>query len=376
MPPADPGLAGRWAAIGAPLRRLPRWAAILLLLAAALASVWSAQNVAGFRGEVKARSERVAAKAHAGDNRLYERTLARMAAGEGYYPAAVSEQRAGNYPVKPFVTVRQPTLAWLDLQLGLPAMRVLAIALLAANVLAWIAALELRTILPERAAAVLMLGVAGVFSFAPAVALTHEMYAGLLLSLALAVYRPRRWWPALLLAAGAIAIREIALPFVLLWAVFALDRRSWRELGALAVLLALFAAGMALHARAVTALLLPGDPVSPGWDALAGPALFVGPLVGSTLLGALPDWLAGPAAVLPLLGWLALGGRRGLFAALWFAGHIVLMSVFARTDNFYWNLLILPAYCMGLAFVPRALADLGRAALGRPLAQPAISSTL
>jgi hypothetical protein len=76
--------------------------------------------------------------------------------------------------------------------------------------------------------------------------------------------------------------------------------------------------------------------------------------------------VAGPLALLPLLGWIALGGRLGLFAALWFAGFALLMALAARPDNFYWVLMVLPAYGAGLAFVPRALADLVRAILRRP----------
>jgi hypothetical protein len=85
----------------------------------------------------------------------------------------------------------------------------------------------------------------------------------------------------------------------------------------------------------------------------------------------LPAWLAGPLALLPLLGWIGLGGRMGLFASLWFGGMLLALALFARPDNAYWIVLILPAYAAGLAFVPRALADLlavfGQSAQTQPL---------
>jgi len=75
-------------------------------------------------------------------------------------------------------------------------------------------------------------------------------------------------------------------------------------------------------------------------------------------LQTLPVWLAGPLGVLPLLGWLAVGGRLGVFASAWFAGFIAAVAIFARQENFYWMGLFIPAYGVGLAFAPRAVTDL------------------
>ncbi|BBC74451.1 conserved hypothetical protein [Altererythrobacter sp. B11] len=360
-----------WDGLEAPLRRLPRGAALAVLVLTLLACLWSAQATTAYVAADQHRAATRPLKEDEGDYKLYQRTLSRMRAGEGYYAAAESEQRAHGYPTRPFVTVRTPTMAWLALTLGLPALKIVAILLLLANVAAWVVALEGRSWLVERAAAALALGVFGVLAFFPLVGLTHEMFAGLLLSLALALHRPHRWWPSLLLAGMALAIREMALPFVLLWGAFALDARRWRESLGLALLLAAFAAGMAVHAHFVALHRLPGDLVSDGWEGMLGLANFIGPLVTTTLVGALPGWLAGPLALLPLLGWAAVRGRLGLFALLWSAGYMVLLSVFARPDNFYWVLLVLPAYGIGIVFVPRALADLLAAALrrGRPLAR-------
>ena len=157
----------------------------------------------------------------------------------------------------------------------------------------------------------------------------------------------------------------MALPFVLLWAAFAASERRWREFAAVAAVIALFAVGMALHAQAVTVHQLPGDLVSPGWAGFKGPVLPLSGIVTVTLLQALPAWLGGPLAVLPLLGWAALGGRLGLFATLWFAGYVLFVALSARAENFYWLALMVPAYGAGLALVPRALADLTAALRGR-----------
>ena len=94
---------------------------------------------------------------------------------------------------------------------------------------------------------------------------------------------------------------------------------------------------------------------------MVGPALALYGIHVTTLLQTLPVWLAGPLGVLPLLGWLAVGGRLGVFASAWFAGFIAAVAIFARQENFYWMGHFVPAYGVGLAFAPRAVTDLIRA---------------
>jgi hypothetical protein len=198
----------------------------------------------------------------------------------------------------------------------------------------------------------------GSVDFLVQVGLSHEILAGAFLSAALVIYRPQRWWPSLLLAACGLAIRELALPFVLLWALFAASQRRWREFAAIVAVLILFAIGMALHAHEVAAARLPEDLSSPGWTGMQGLPFTLYGLVSVTSLGKLPFWLGPPLVLLPLLGWIAIGGRAGLFGTLWFGGFLIATSLFARQENFYWLSLVLPAYGAGLAFVPRAIYDL------------------
>lgn len=299
-----------------------------------------------------------------GDLALYERIRARVAAGEPYYAAAMDEQRARDYPTRPFVAVRLPTLAVAGATLGLPAMRVLAGGLLAAAMAALQRRLAERTTRAERIAAQGMLVFGGAAAFVlPQVGLIHEVFAGLLLALALLLYRPGRWGASLIAAALALAIRELAAPFVFLWLALALAGARWREAAGVAGLLVLFAIGMGAHYAAVEAGRLASDPVSQGWGGLAGPGLPLVALIRLTPLALLPPGVAGPLALLPLVGWAGLGGRLGLLASLWFAGFLFAVALLARPDTFYWTQLVLPAYAVGFALAPRAIADLGKAAL-------------
>lgn len=374
---ARPSLIGRWDALGRPFVHLPRWAAGLALALLVAAMGWSVLATAPIdqaeRGRIAAKAAARATPARQdtgpgqakGDLALYRRIAGRVSLGEGYYAAAMDEQRRSNYPTRPFVAVRQPTLAMLQAAIGVAGVRILEMGLVLACLWAAHARLQGRVTMPERVGALILLAAGGAAVAVPLAGLIHELWAGLWLTLALLVYRRDRWWPALIAAALALAVRELAAPFVLLWLAFALADRRWREAGAVAALLALFAGGMTLHALAVEAQRLPGDPASQGWNALAGYGLPLMALTRLTGLLTLPVQLAAPIAILPLIGWAAIGGRLGLFATLWFAGMFTMVALFARPENFYWVQLVLPAYGIGLAFAPRGLSELIRAAFSR-----------
>lgn len=361
-----PDIVGWWVALEAPLRRLPRWGAAFVLALTVALCVWS--GPAEYRYGHHATSE-IHKRLKRGDRRdfdLYETIDKRVAKGESYWHAALAEQRGSHYPTKPFVAVRTPMLAWGYVLWGLTGWRVIAFGLWFVTVIGMIALMPRRIRFPERAGAAIATALFGSVAFLEKVGLSHEIVAGLLLSSAFVLYRPHRWWPALLLAACAIAVRELALPFVLLWAAFAASQRRWREFAAVTGLIALFALGLALHAQAVIAERLPGDLPSEGWNGLQGLPLAMYGLISVTPLGKMGVWWLGPPlTLLPLLGWAALGGRPGLFAMLWFGGFLLTVSLFARYVNFYWLSLMLPAYGAGLALVPRALCDLV-SALRRP----------
>jgi len=367
-----PDVVGRWSAIRRPFRRLPRWAALAVLAFVAVACVWSAPAEYRYGHRASAEIHRRLSRGDRHDFDLYETIDRRVAAGENYYHAALAEQRKSHYPTKPFAAVRLPTVAWVTALISLPGWRVVAALLWLTTVfgMPWFTARRAHG--AERIGAALGAAAFGTGAWLVKVGLSHEIIAGLFLSASLVLYRPNRWWPSLLLAACGLAVRELALPFVLLWAVFAASQRRWREFAAVVALLALFAIGLALHAQAVIAFRLPGDLPSQGWTGMQGPAFPLYGLVSVTGLGqlshstGLPWWIVPPLTLLPLLGWAALGGRRGLFATLWFGGFMLAVSLFARQVNFYWLSMVLPAYGAGLAFVPRALVDLVTA-LRRPL---------
>jgi hypothetical protein len=87
-----------------------------------------ADNVAGKPAEKRERDEDLA---------LYDRAIERIQHGENYYDFIVAEHRLADYPVRPGVAVRLPTLAYIDAWLGIPGQLAASFALLAAVLLAW-----------------------------------------------------------------------------------------------------------------------------------------------------------------------------------------------------------------------------------------------
>jgi hypothetical protein len=300
------------------------------------------------------------------DLALYDRIIERVAGGESYYPVAIEEQRARNFPVRPGVAVRLPTLAHASAWLGPTGLTLAASALWLGLLIAWWRRLGIEPGgLKRRVVAMLLVVIGTAIAFKPQYLFLHEVWAGALVALSFALHRPGRWLGSLVAAALALAIREHALPFVLLMGAWAIWHRRWAEAGAWVVLVLHFAAGLAVHVATVTDYLTAQDRPSPSWLALRGLAGFTSDVILSSILYRLPPVIAAPLAVLPLLGWAGWRSAAGAFGALYFGGYAIFLMLAGRENNFYWALMITPVYFVGLAFVPMALRSLWQAAKGR-----------
>ncbi|HPB23413.1 MAG: hypothetical protein RL702_424 [Pseudomonadota bacterium] len=335
--------------------RLPRLAALAVIVLFLSVSAW----LLGAPGQTAA----VAKAGQYSDMQLYRDVVAAMREGAPYHRASAQLQREHGYPLKPFVTMRPPTLYVAAAKLGWPALQFAALLLVLANVLAWSKALPGSLARAERIGAAAGAALGGAAVLVPMLLGFTELWAGLLMSLALALRlaRPERWGWTVGLVATALLLRELALPFALLAAAFALWERRWRELAAWGAVLAGFALFMAWHAGAVMAEVRPGDIASPGWSGGQGLRGVLMALANTSLWQNVPQPLAVVACLLPALGWGALCGRGGPFALLLLAGYALMLALFARADNFYWGFLLLPHWFAGYALVPRGIAQLWRA---------------
>lgn len=340
---------------------------VLLLVASTMAPVG---RPAGSEGSIEARN---ALHARGSDDdediALYEVAIERVRRGENYYDFIVPEQRARSYPVNPGLAVRLPTLAYLDAWLGDFGQIAAAIVLMLGVIAVWWrkfrddpALGRLATMAASMVCVAASLGVNR--SFFP----LHELWAGMLIALSFGLHRigtrgqGGRWIGAFLAAGMALAIREHALPFVLLMAATALNYRNWREAAAWSALIVLFFAGLAWHLSLVARDVLPSDPHSPPWLVMRGLSGWLANVVQSSNLRWLPHWMAGPAVVLMTFGWLGWNSRAGTFGFLLGTGYGLAFMLAGRWDNFYWGAMIAPATFAGIVFAPRAIAGLVDAA--------------
>lgn len=308
------------------------------------------------------------------DARLYEAVIRDVAQGVPYHQAAAREQRVVRAPLRPFLAVRPPLLAESLALLPSPAIRAGVLAALAGVTWsAWAWRLRVLRREPLRYAWALALLAGGTcIALGGGAYLFHEVWAGLLIALALALRTPRSW--ALSVAVGLLAalLRELAFPFLAAMAFLALLER--RRLEAAAWSAALLVAGLALaaHAAATDAVTRASDLASPGWTSFGGWAFILHLAEFNGFLLNAPFWLPAilaPATLLGLVFWREgeIGlGRRAAFVVL---GYVLAFCIVGRPDNDYWGLMLSPLLPLGLIQLDRVTASL-LAACGRGFRRP------
>lgn len=300
------------------------------------------------------------------DLALYQGIASGVRGGGNYYQVTADALRAGGYPLRPFMAFRLPTLSLVLGWLPRGMISSLMLALVIATALAWAARLRAAMAGVAGLAIALVLLAAGMLA-APQPDLMgfHEIWAGLLIALSLALRRPGRWIDSAAVGLCAMLIRETAVAYALLMLALALVEGQRREATGWAVAIGLFAAVLGFHAWAVAQVTGPLDPVSPGWLGMQGVGFAAGAVAAATALGALPPVLAAVLVALALFGWSGWRDPLAVRAGLLILGYGAMLAIFARGDTFYWALIVAPLSLVGLAFVPDAIRDLVRSALDR-----------
>lgn len=319
-----------------------------------------------------------------GDNdlALYRAVVERVRAGEGYEPAAIAEQRARDFPLKPFVAVRPPALAIALSRLPDEKTGGLLLALLASGVIAaWTWRLRMvrsGQVWLAATALVLFTGV-GMSMGGSGASLFHEAWAGLLIALSLGLRTEKRFAAAVLVGLLAAVTRELAMPYLAVMALLALVERRRLEAVGFAAALGLALALLALHARAVTSLVRPEDLASNGWVRLGGWAFVLQMGRWNLLVMLVGPWLAAVILPLALVGATGWKTNAGLRLATLLLGYTLGFMAIGRPENNYWGLVIAPLVAVGLCLAPAALGDLIRDTVGArpgdsaPEPKPAIS---
>lgn len=300
------------------------------------------------------------------DTRLYAAIVADLRSGTGYYAAASAHLRSDGYASTSPFNYRLPTLALLMAAFPSDAYaRGLLVALSAAVLVAWLLALRPHTgTVPTL---LVLLALSGLLAW-PCIGqafLVHETWAGLAIALSLALFALGQGVAAMLIALAAMALRELALPYVLLCLVFAFraQRRAELAIGAtgLACFVAAYLAHTALIRQATSSVLSAKLP----WLALGGYAFVLKTARMSVWLLNLPVWVAAIVFPLALAGLLVypqpLGARLRATVIL----YLVLFLVIGLPYNHLWGLLYAAPALTGIVFAPAALTKLVRTACAR-----------
>ena len=301
------------------------------------------------------------------DLRFYRLIIERVKRGDDYYVAATELQRANNYPVAPGLTVRLPTLAYVAAWLGPVPFALLGLALVIAVLFAM-----LRRFHREPggakfsliALALLFVGLSTAIH--PHFNVLHEVWSAQLMALSFALHQPERgkWGGSLAAGAAALAVRELALPFVLLMAAWALWHQRWREGAAWVAVIVVFAVLLNQHVQLAEAQIRPGDAISPSWLTFSGLNGLLYKVIHASNINILPTVIAGPLVILGLFGWTGWRSAMGSFASLLLIGYSLAFAIAGRDNNFYWGVMIIPLLLMGLAMVPFAATSLWQQARG------------
>lgn len=341
------------------------WLAVLaVLLAYSVSLTLNAQHPTKLAGEPN-----TVVKGYT-DHDLYRDIIKRVERGQGYYQSAAIEQRAHRYPMHPFVAVRPPTLAWVGSTLGITGLKNAMIALAVLAVVLWGWRLGRDPQLPWWYA-VGALGVLGnvTQTIYPEWAVIHEVSAGLLIAIALALYRRDAQWPTFIIMVIAVSIRETALPVAALLGLFSLIDRNWRMVVAWLALAFVFAVSMGFHAQHVVAVARATDLNSAGWTGLGGWSSYLKFVAQSSGLRYFPAWATGAIVPFALFGWLSWRSRMGTIMLIVHLGYAMLLMLAARKDNFYWAMILVPTLFVGLVFVPSALWSAFRSLISGPAAR-------
>lgn len=344
----------------------PVWAARLLLALMAALVVWG--------GLVTPVSQLVKPGPPRGSNELlYRAVTERVERGENYYAAASAEQRARYFPTSPAQTFREPALAWLLAALKTDRARWLAMLGLSLATLVALGNALARTGIDARLRwfAIPLTASGLAITWFPGSAWLHEVWAGLLIALSLALYRPGRWVLPLLIGLAACFIRELALPYLAAMAAFALVERRYREFAGWAVGIAIFGGFFAWHIAVARTLHEPGDLTRAGWIYFGGWPFVLETARQNILLIFAPNVVVAALVCVSLLG---LAGPRNPWvsrAAVIAGGYMVSFSIAGwpgntiwGPGNAYWGLLYAPLLPLGVALAPLSLRDLALRAWG------------
>lgn len=347
--------------------KLCRWQAALLLIATALAIGWC---IAVALAPDPPGGPPVAGGQDLG---VYRRIAERVHSGESYYQAAGDELRPAGYPTGSVFNWRTPTYAWL---FGLlPAVRWaqgLLVMLCAGTLLSAFTVLERAGGRKRAAGGVLAMLGAFLWCIDGEAYLAQELWAGVLITLSVCGYLLGSWPLGVSAGLAALFFRELALPYCLITAGFAVRKHCRRELIVWAIGLTAYALFLAWHFHEVMQQIRPEDRLPGSWVQFGGTRFILATNRMNVFLFSAPRWIGAIYLPLALLGLGSWGGNAGWRLRLTVGAYLAAFAVVGQPFNEYWGLLYAPILAFGIAWAPAALVDLWRVVRGSTSAQASL----
>jgi len=304
-----------------------------------------------------------------GDVALYRAEVERIAQGQHYYTAAAAELEARGYPTASIFNWRTPLPMWLIGRLGGIVFGRVVLGALALGLML----LAFEALAHEDPGAwlrgcgcALLLAGPLLFCVLDGLCVMPVLWAGVCIGLSCCAFGAQRRVWGVVFGLLALVMRDLALPYCLLGAIWAAWERRWGELTAWAAGLAGWGVWFAWHVSCVLPLIAPdAHGHAHGWLRFGGAGFVVATAQMHAVLLLVPQWITGlylAGALLGLAGWDTPFGRRvGWTACFYLAAFAAVGNEF----NQYWGCLIAPLLCFGVARAPASLVDLYRAALSR-----------
>jgi hypothetical protein len=285
------------------------------------------------------------------DLEAYRRIVERVHAGESYYGAAGSELHARGYASSSVFNWRLPIYAWLLAALPTPEWGQVLLGLLALLALGLAYAADRADGGSLGRSLILVTAMAGAFLWCVDgdAFFAQELWAGVLIALSVGCYGVRFRVGGIAAGLAALAIRELALPFVLVAPVLAIRERRWRETMAWCIGLACYAIFLGWHAWQVQQHLTGQELAeAEGWIQFGGPAFVVHTSQMNVWLFNLPAWIALLYLAASLLGMSAFRGPNATLIWATVGIYLVAFLVIGKPFNIYWGLLYVALLPTGL----------------------------
>ncbi len=330
----------------------------LVLLAFLIAVVWGVVSSLSTSGP-----QNVIPASSIGDTQLYQNIVGRLHEGQAYYDVVASELRSGGYATSPFFNWRLPTLAWFLGKMPVAEIGKWTLVALASLTLAiWLGVLS-----KEGGFYMALLGgglLLGMVTtcFATSIFLFHELWAGVLIALSIAIHTRNR---PLSVASGLLAlfIRELSLPFVLVMLILAYKEKHRREAIAWSVGLGVFFLFLFVHAKIASSMVLDSDLVNDTWVQFGGWSFVLATSKWTAVTVFTPWWIDVALLPLILIGLFGWRGPVGTRVAMTSALYVLAFLIVGRSDNFYWGMMYAPLLPLGMLRIPRSMADLWHSAI-------------